>query len=198
MPDPRVGSLDNPQRVRHGCRSMAVYENSTGFYYKLDGSREKVHGNQLWTTLGNIKMRGYTRVDAPAANGGAWQGDWDDDWDGDHGWEAEEERQIAAAIAASLQDDVAMPEAPAAGDAAGDNGAGEGGTGDAAGNGNAAGDAASNGASRECSICLTEPSVMLMRPCNHVCACPTCSRRLLRHPCPLCRRLVTKVERVYF
>ena len=57
MPDTRVGLLDNPQR--YGCRSVAVYENSTGYYYKLDGCREKVRGNQLWTlTMGNVQMRG--------------------------------------------------------------------------------------------------------------------------------------------
>lgn len=94
MADPRIGSLNHPERFAK--RSIAVYENSTGYYYKLDGCREKVRGNQLWTlTMGNVQMRGSAPVDA-AANGAAWQGDWDD------GWEAEEERQIAAAIAASL------------------------------------------------------------------------------------------------
>ena len=57
---------------------------------------------------------------------------------------------------------------------------------------------AAAGPSRECIVCLTEAANMLMRPCNHVCACQACSRRLIRHPCPLCRRMVTKVERVYF
>ena len=179
MPDPRVGSLDNPQR--YGCRSIAVYENSTGFYIKLDGSREKVHGNQLWTSLGGIKMRGLTPFDQAAPQ--APYSDWDD----------EEERQIAAAIAASLQDESpawgadvqADEEVPPA-----DN--------DAAGDATAGASTGTSSGSRECAICLTEPSVMLMKPCNHVCACQTCARRLVRHPCVMCRRMVTKVERVYF
>ena len=46
-----------------GCRSIAVYQNSTGFYYKLDGVRERMHGNQLWTTNCNLKMRGHSLAD---------------------------------------------------------------------------------------------------------------------------------------
>ena len=49
-----------------------------------------------------------------------------------------------------------------------------------------------------CVVCLTEPAVMLMRPCNHVCGCAGCARRLVRRPCPLCRKLVAKTERVFF
>ena len=54
-----------------------------------------------------------------------------------------------------------------------------------------------NGA-RECSICLTEPVDTLMRPCNHLIACSACARRLARAPCPVCRRPVRSVERVFF
>ena len=57
---------------------------------------------------------------------------------------------------------------------------------------------AADGPSRKCCICLTYTPVMLMRPCNHLCACHACSNRLVRQPCPLCRRIVTNVERVYF
>ena len=191
MPDTRVGSLDNPQR--YGCRSVAVYENSTGYYYKLDGGREKVHGNQLWTSTAEVKMRGSAPVDD------AGRRQHGNDWEEASDWDNEEARQLAAAIAASLQDDgpgdVPMgfePEgedAPSAAGAVADDAA-DASTGESAGG--------VSGGSRECSICLTEPSVMLMRPCNHVCACQMCSRRLVRHPCPLCRRMVSKVERVYF
>ena len=51
---------------------------------------------------------------------------------------------------------------------------------------------------RECSICLTEPICMLMKPCNHCCACASCARRLLRQPCPICRVHVVTTERIYF
>ena len=186
MPDTRVGSLDNPQR--YGCRSVAVYENSTGYYYKLDGCREKVHGNQLWTSTAQVKMRGSAPVDD------AGRGQHGNDWEEGSAWEDEEERQLAAAIAASLEDN-----GPAWADVPMDVQQDEDASSEGAGaDASASAGVASSGASRECTICLTEPSVMLMRPCNHVCACQTCARRLVRHPCPMCRRMVTKVERVYF
>ena len=185
MPDTRVGSLDNPSLRRYGCRSVAVYQNSTGYYYKLDGCREKVRGNQLWTSTAQVKMRGSAPVDDVGRR------QHGNDWEEGSDWEDEEARQLAAAIAASLEDngpsgapmDV-QPDGEAVADAAADASASAG--------------AASSGASRECTICLTVPSVMLMRPCNHICACQTCARRLVRHPCPLCRRMVNKVERVFF
>ena len=51
---------------------------------------------------------------------------------------------------------------------------------------------------RECCICLTEAVDTLLRPCNHLVACSGCARRLARHPCPVCRRPVRSVERVFF
>ena len=188
MPDTRVGSLDNPQR--YGCRSVAVYENSTGYYYKLDGCREKVHGNQRWTSTSQVKMRGSSLVESAGALA---------ECSGDDSDNEEDRQQLAAAIAASLlQDDgpawddhMPMDVEPA--EDAPSAGAGTGGAGDTA-----SVSPGPSGASRDCTICLTVPSVMLNRPCNHICACQTCSRRLVRHPCPLCRRIITKIERVYF
>ena len=194
MSDARAGSLDNPGR--YGCRSLAVYFNSTkGYYYKLPPTncREKVNGNQLWTSTGDVKMRGSAPVDDTGGR---------DTDSGDDSEDDEDRQQLAAAIAASLQDDgPAWPDVPMnaenvvpSADAAAADGAG-----------NATGPSAvvaSLGASRECSICLTEPSVMLMRPCNHICVCQTCARsnagRIVRQPCVICRKMVTKVERVYF
>ena len=170
MPDTRVGSLDNPQR--YGRRSIAVYANTTGYYFKLDGAREKVHGSQLWTSTGHIKMRGS----APVNDGAPIDHAWDD-----------EEDQLAVAIAASLEDALGGPQAEEAGYAAAGRAADD-----------AAGGVAGGAASRHCSICLEEPTVMIMKPCNHCCACQTCAGRLVRRPCPMCRRMVTQVERIYF
>ena len=187
MPDTRVGALDHPER--YGSRSLAVYANSTGYYFKLDGAREKVHGAQLWTTLGDVKMRGAAPVgverhaDADAernAERGAERLDADR-----YAWPDDGDDGLAAAIAASLQDvaaELAEPaEAPPAGDAppAGER------------------DSAPPPEGRACSICLTEPVCMLMRPCNHVCACAACARRLGGRACPICRRAVRTIERVF-
>ena len=60
MPDSRIGTLDYPQRF--GARSISVYDNSKGPYYKLDGLRESVHGNQHWTKFDGSKMRGTSII----------------------------------------------------------------------------------------------------------------------------------------
>eukprot|EP00966_Prymnesium_polylepis_P136760 3159825-Prymnesium_polylepis.1 len=86
MPDRRVGTVDNPG----SARQISVYENSKGYYIKLDGLREKLHGNMRWTTTSGVEMKGRTQhVQQPPA---AWSEDaWEDD-------------DLAIAIAASLAD----------------------------------------------------------------------------------------------
>lgn len=178
MPDTRVGTLDHPER--YDARSVSVYENSKGYWFKMDGCREPIHGNQLWTTLDNVKMRGSAQVDTPVVP--AMQAPVPLAWRQGPRDEAEEERNLAAAIQASLQepedvDPPALEDAEAA----------------------PAEDALSSSeGGRECAICLTEPSNHLMRPCNHLIACTRCARRLVRQPCPMCRRHVQSVERVFF
>ena len=157
-------------------RSVSVYSNSKGYYFKLDGVREPVLANQLWTTLEHVKMRGSAQIEAPPMHPSAPWLPWPEDED-------DEERSIAAAIEASLSEpqDVAA-EAPAAEAAPAPVEETE----------------APSGSGRECAICLTEPSNMLMRPCNHLIACGRCAQRLVRQPCPMCRRHVRSVERVFF
>ena len=177
--DRKVGQLDHPER--YGSKRLAVYTNSVGPYFMLDGARESVHGSQLWTTLSNVKMRGTVPVHAL---GGGLALDATD---------AHEDADLQAAIAASLaaqEEDASAPmdedePAPAAPPV------------EAAGQDADAGGGNGNGA-RECSICLTEPVDTLMRPCNHLIACSACARRLARAPCPVCRRPVHSVERVFF
>ena len=57
---------------------------------------------------------------------------------------------------------------------------------------------ASNRNVGKCVVCLTEDAQMLLKPCNHLIACQGCASRLVRAPCPVCRKNCTKVERVYF
>ena len=55
-------------------------------------------------------------------------------------------------------------------------------------------------AERNCAICLQEPVEVVCIPCGHVCACKTCSLRLLRHEqprCPICRADVLDSMRVF-
>ena len=48
-----------------------------------------------------------------------------------------------------------------------------------------------------CAICLTEPRSTLNRPCMHIAMCSGCARRMIRQPCVMCRRNVTKIEQVF-
>ena len=94
-PAPRVGTL-----VSYG---LAVYENRDGtLWYRDDGLRERVHGNQLWETLDGRAMHGKTPVEgAPvAARNEALE--WEP---ADAGEEEEEEaRDLELAIALSFED----------------------------------------------------------------------------------------------
>lgn len=173
MSDRRVGSLDNPGH--YGSRSLAVRENGAGLYFKLDGVREKVHGATRWTKLDGTPMRGRFVYDQQAPL------DTRDDGTLSDGGEDDEEMQWA--IRASLEDasppEAAVPAVDVAGAEAG-------------------GDAVAASGGRTCAICLTEDAVILMRPCNHLCACHSCSRRLGGQPCVICRRPVRSMERVFF
>ena len=50
-----------------------------------------------------------------------------------------------------------------------------------------------------CSICLTNPLEILLKPCGHICICDQCSVKLnvTLPKCPICREVVTSSERVY-
>ena len=52
----------------------------------------------------------------------------------------------------------------------------------------------------ECCICLERIAtdrLLAFVPCGHRCVCAGCSGRLVRKPCPICRKKVREVMRVY-
>ena len=197
MPLTRVGRLDNPDRL--GCRSVAVYQNTAGYFIKPDGKHEKLHGAMRWTTTSGVRMRGRSVYTEPLP--GALAPGYGDieDYMSDDGQEEDDEeaRQLEEAIQRSLQDvgPAVMPDAldaalvdpaPAADGEDADEGAG-------------GGDAAPPSGSRNCVICLEENAAcMVCQPCFHMVSCQACSRRLQGRPCPMCRRQVTRVTRVFF
>ena len=190
MPPTRVGTLDHPERF-DGARSVSVYENAGGsLFIKFDGLREKLHGSCRWTTTSGIQMRGRSRYTEPRPPPGVGGPDSDDDSDENDDQEAEEQRQIDLAIERSLQQDVGPPVAI--------EDAGQAPEVEAAGDDATDGDAPASG-SRNCVICLEENAAcMVCQPCFHMVSCQACSRHLQGRPCPMCRRNVTRVTRVYF
>ena len=56
-------------------------------------------------------------------------------------------------------------------------------------------------ADQNCSVCLTNPLEMLLKPCGHICICHRCLTQLnnssSQPKCPICREDVINTERVY-
>ena len=53
---------------------------------------------------------------------------------------------------------------------------------------------------KECCICLetvAARTLLVLVPCGHKCVCAGCSGSLVGKPCPLCRKNVREVLRVY-
>ena len=190
--DARVGSIANP--AHYGARSLAVYENGLGFYFKLDGERVKLHGATKWIRTDGTLMRGrYVNDERRPAQHAQVEARGQPP---QHLLDAIYEDELGLAISASLQDhsnadaqdDVAQENAPVPGDASQDSGAQD---------GDAPSDTPANGP-RDCAICLSESANVACLPCFHCVSCAECARRLTGRPCPICRRTVRSVSRVYF
>jgi hypothetical protein len=223
MPD-RVGMLDNPRH--YDAHRLSVYRNGAGYFIKPGNRRQKLHGATRWTMLNGTRMRGPyclanagrrhnsrsdsgRRHDSRSASdsesesiygsesdsdsessqdsddGSDSSSDEDSDEESDDGSEDEsgEESDRHGADPGARRSSVPVPpraQQPPGADATGHNAAPTGGA-----------------AERPtCCICLEETPVMLMRPCNHLCACEACSRGL-RGQCPICRHRLRLIERVY-
>lgn len=48
-----------------------------------------------------------------------------------------------------------------------------------------------------CIICVERVKCVVLQPCNHLCLCQECERRLPYRTCPICRRRVAGTMRVY-
>ena len=51
-----------------------------------------------------------------------------------------------------------------------------------------------------CSVCLSERADHMALPCGHLCACPACSYEVRKssQACPICRKPVSRWQRVHF
>ena len=50
----------------------------------------------------------------------------------------------------------------------------------------------------ECVVCFERPKDTLLQPCNHICVCSDCARRLAPPICPVCRTLITGTAKIFF
>jgi hypothetical protein len=48
-----------------------------------------------------------------------------------------------------------------------------------------------------CTVCLNNPKDILMKPCNHLCACSDCAGKISSN-CPICARAITAKEKIYW
>ena len=110
-----------------------------------------------------------------------------------------------AAFRASAE--LARPRAGRPGRAGGDEGD-EGDEGEGEGEGDEGGEGVTQGASEEepdyegkypCSVCLGAPKEAATMPCGHLCVCVACGKRIATENCgcPICRRPVSAVLRIY-
>jgi len=53
------------------------------------------------------------------------------------------------------------------------------------------------GASRECAICMDAVVDTVFVPCGHMATCADCGKKLNKRPCPVCRKKIKIVQRVY-
>lgn len=52
---------------------------------------------------------------------------------------------------------------------------------------------------KECVVCMDNERNCVLHPCHHLCTCINCGRLLFKRQdaCPICRRAITNVFRVY-
>ncbi|KAH9383956.1 hypothetical protein HPB48_025904 [Haemaphysalis longicornis] len=52
---------------------------------------------------------------------------------------------------------------------------------------------------KDCVVCMDEERNCVLHPCHHLCACAACGRMLLKRQdaCPICRRHITSIFRVF-
>lgn len=48
---------------------------------------------------------------------------------------------------------------------------------------------------KQCVVCLDNPRMIMVKPCNHYCLCRQCWKKLTK--CPMCTRRIVRVETIY-
>ena len=52
---------------------------------------------------------------------------------------------------------------------------------------------------QQCIICYSEDREMILKPCNHICVCQNCCKRIIQesNKCPFCQNQIIQRERIY-
>lgn len=48
----------------------------------------------------------------------------------------------------------------------------------------------------KCSICMEYNSKIIFTPCNHICSCINCSKKL--NECPICRKYISRKSEIFY
>ena len=48
-----------------------------------------------------------------------------------------------------------------------------------------------------CVVCLDARREVVLKPCNHYCVCQMCADSLAPKMCPMCRKMIQRIERIY-
>lgn len=49
-----------------------------------------------------------------------------------------------------------------------------------------------------CVVCITDEADHMITPCNHICLCGSCQSTIEKNFCPICRRSMSTIVKVYF
>ncbi len=50
---------------------------------------------------------------------------------------------------------------------------------------------------RECIFCMVKPKNIVLKPCNHICMCEDCSKKIMMKKCPICNLEYSTMEKLY-
>ena len=52
---------------------------------------------------------------------------------------------------------------------------------------------------KKCIICYSGDREMILKPCNHICVCQNCCKRIIQdsNKCPFCQNRIIESERIY-
>ncbi len=50
---------------------------------------------------------------------------------------------------------------------------------------------------KECALCMENPRNIMLKPCNHVCMCEECAKKVVKKRCPICNQVYRSAEKLY-